>query len=101
MWSEAPGKHSFKSYTYEKLKEEMLSFACEPPYMSTYEQVKWARQCHSSVSVLEYDARYRKFATSYCKTHKETACMSAFNSSQRTTISTLFSDTKSKHEKRN
>ena len=37
---------------------EILSFACKSRYMSTYDLVKWARQCHSSVSVHAYDARY-------------------------------------------
>ena len=33
-------KHGFKTYMYDKLKEEMLSLASEAPYMSTYELVK-------------------------------------------------------------
>ena len=37
VWQESQGKHGINEYTYDKLKEEMLSFASEPAHMSTYE----------------------------------------------------------------
>ena len=88
------GAH-WRATRYDKLDEEMLSFATEPPFMSAYKPVKRARQCHGNVSVHTYDARYRKFTT--IATAQTTTIRSGWHSSPRTTISTLCYGMRSRH----
>ena len=64
--SEVRGKYGFNyGYIHEPLKEEMSSFVVDLAFMHVHELIKWARQCHSNLSVHEYDARYQKLLTSY------------------------------------
>lgn len=60
VWSQIKGKRGFKTYTYDKLKDEIYRFVLEGEKISTDELVKWAKQCHPNVSVHGYDCRYKK-----------------------------------------
>lgn len=55
------GKRGFKTYTYDKLKEEMMEYAAYFPFISTQELIEWAKVCHTNVSIHGFDATYRKF----------------------------------------
>lgn len=62
VWDQCRGKGGFKTYTYDKLKEEMMEYATDFPMISTQELIEWAKTCHSNnVSIHAYDTTYRKF----------------------------------------
>lgn len=61
IWHEVKGKRGFKTYTYEKLSEELSDYAAMFPYMSTQEIVDWIKDCHSNISLHSYTATYKKF----------------------------------------
>ena len=58
------GRRSFKTYDYNKLKNDIYDFVCESDTMiSTEELINWAKTAHNNVSIHDFDARYRKFIT--------------------------------------
>ena len=61
IWEEVGGKRSFKTYTYEKLYNELSEYATNFPLMSTQEIIDWVRNCHNNVSLHAYSATYKKF----------------------------------------
>ena len=61
VWDQCRGRKGFKTYTYDKSKEEMMEYAADFPLISTQELINWARACHSNVSFHAFDATYRKF----------------------------------------
>lgn len=61
VWSEVRGKRSFRSYDYNKLKLELDVLLESPPWATTYKFIKWTRQCHPTISIHAYNARYKKF----------------------------------------
>ena len=61
LWHEVKGKRGFKTYTYEKLSEELIDFAESYPFMSTQEIIDWVQECHSNISVHAYTSTYKKF----------------------------------------
>ena len=63
IWHEVKGQRGFKTYTYEKLSDELSKYDTteEFPYLSTQEIVNWIRECHSNISVHAYTATYKKF----------------------------------------
>lgn len=61
LWHEVKGKRGFKTYTYEKLSEELIDFAESYPFMSTQERIDWVQECHSNISVHAYTSTYKKF----------------------------------------
>lgn len=61
VWDQCKSKFEFKTYTYDRLKEEMKEYAADFPKMSTQELIEWAKTCHGKISILAYDATYRKF----------------------------------------
>ena len=56
------GRRGFKTYTFDKLKEELRGYAYNYPILSTQEIIDWAKACHFNLSVHAYDARYKTFA---------------------------------------
>ena len=66
------GKKGFKTYTYEKLKNEIYNFVPEEKegMINTEELINWANKCHSNVSIHAFDSRYRKFIT-HIKQHPD------------------------------
>ena len=71
IWSQVRGQKGFKYYTYEKLKEELYSYAQDAPFISTQEIISWARECHPNVSVHAYDSTYKKFITHTSNSHTD------------------------------
>ena len=63
VWDQVRGKNGFKTYTYEKLKDEIYKFSPDNDMINTKELIEWAKKCHSRVSIHAFDARYRKFIT--------------------------------------
>ena len=61
VWHHCRNKKRFKSYTYNKLKQELSEYGSSFPMMSTQELVDWAKACHPNVSIHAHDATYRKF----------------------------------------
>ena len=46
IWYEVKGKRGFKTYTYEKLSDELVEYSSDYPFMSTQEIVDWIKACH-------------------------------------------------------
>ena len=63
VWDQVRGKHGFKTYTCEKLKDEIYKFVPDDELINTRELIDWAKKCHNNVSIHAFDARYRKFIT--------------------------------------
>ena len=63
VWDQVRGKRGFKTYTYDKLKNEIYEYVAEGEMISTDELINWAKECHDNVSIHAFDARYRKFIT--------------------------------------
>ena len=65
VWDQVRDKKGFKSYNYEKLKNEIYDFVPEDRdgKITTEELINWAKKCHNNVSIHAYDARYKKFVT--------------------------------------
>ena len=61
IWHEVKGKRGFKTYTYEKLSEELIDYCDMYPFMSTQEIIDWVKDCHNNISVHAYMATYKKF----------------------------------------
>ena len=63
VWSQIKNKRVFKTYSYNKLKNEILRYVDDPKTgTSTFELINWAKT-HSNVSVHAFDARYKTFFT--------------------------------------
>lgn len=77
VWHQIRGKHGFKTYTYEKLKNEIYNYVAEGDMINTQELINWVNDCHTNVSIHAFDSRYRKFIT-----HT--------NSNSRTNISLVY-----------
>lgn len=60
FWDQVKGKRGFKTYTYEKLKNEIYKYV-NGTMISTEELINWTKDCHSNVSIHAFDSRYRKF----------------------------------------
>ena len=63
VWDQVKGKKGFKTYDYNKLRDELYSFAHNEPAIDTEELIEWAKSCHTNVSIHAYDSTYRKFKT--------------------------------------
>ena len=63
VWDQVRAKNGFKTYTYEKLRDEIYEFVPEDEMINTRELIDWAKKCHTNVSIHAFDARYRKFIT--------------------------------------
>ena len=61
LWHEVKGKRGFKTYTYEKLSEELVEYADMYPFMSIQEIIDWIKNCHSNISLHAYSCSYKKF----------------------------------------
>lgn len=72
VWDQVQGKRGFKTYTYEKLKNEIYDFVPEDREgkITTEELINWANKCHNNVSIHAYDSRYKKFIT-HIKQHPD------------------------------
>ena len=51
IWSQVWGKRGFKTYTYEKLSEELVEYADMFPFMDTSQIIDWIKNCHSNISL--------------------------------------------------
>ena len=60
VWSQVKIKMGFKSYDYDRLKNEIYSYVYKPPMVNTEELIQWARECHTKVSIHAFDATYKK-----------------------------------------
>lgn len=60
VWDQVKGKRGFKTYTYEKLKNEIYKYV-NGTMINTEELINWTKDCHSNVSIHAFDSRYRKF----------------------------------------
>ena len=63
VWNQVKGQRGFKSYTYDKLKNEIYKYVAEGNMINSDELINWAKECHANVSIHAFDARYRKFIT--------------------------------------
>ena len=69
IWDQVKGKPGFRSYTYEKLKAEIMSYATidvlglTEPQLCTEDIINWAKECHPNVSIHGFDMTYTKFAS--------------------------------------
>ena len=63
IWDQVRGQRGFKTYTYDKLKEEIYDYVPEGDMISTEELIDWAKVCHNNVSIHAFDCRYKKFIT--------------------------------------
>ena len=63
VWDQVRGHKGFKTYDYDKLKQELYSYAPDSPKMNTDELIQWAKECHQNVSIHAYDSTYKKFVT--------------------------------------
>ena len=63
VWDQVRGQHGFKTYDYNKLRDELYRYVVEGEMISTGELIKWARECHDNVSIHAFDSRYKKFIT--------------------------------------
>lgn len=63
VWDQVRGQRGFKTYDYDKLKNEIYKYVPESEMISTEEPINWAKACHDNVSIHAYDSRYRKFVT--------------------------------------
>ena len=61
VWDQVRGQRGFKTYTYEKLKDEIYEYVPEGDMISTEELINWAKACHDNVSIHAFDSRYKKF----------------------------------------
>lgn len=60
VWNQCRGRKGFKTYTYDKLKEEIMDYTADFPMISTQELIEWLKVCHTNVSIHAYDARYHE-----------------------------------------
>lgn len=63
VWNQVRGKRGFKTYTYDKLKNEIYNFVPEGDKVSTEELINWAKASHPNVSIHAFDCRYKRFIT--------------------------------------
>ena len=62
IWDAIKNKRGFRRYTFDKLKEEIYTHIIDPPMISTYEMISWAKDHHpNTVSIHAFDCRYKKF----------------------------------------
>lgn len=62
LWDQVKGRKGFKTYDYNKLKNELYSYVPEGDEMvSTEEIIKLSDECHQNVAVHAFDSRYRNF----------------------------------------
>ena len=63
LWHEIKGRRGFKTYTYEKLSDELAYYDTtgEFPLLSTQEIVNWMKAKHSNISLHAYTCTYKKF----------------------------------------
>lgn len=61
VWDQVRGKRGFKTFTYEKLRDEIYKFVPDDEMTNTKELIEWAKNCHNNISIHAFDARYRKF----------------------------------------
>ena len=61
IWHEVKGKRGFKTYTYEKLSNELVEYSSDYPFMSTQEIVDWIKGCQNNISLHAYTTTYKKF----------------------------------------
>ena len=63
IWREVKGRRGFKTYTYEKLSDELSKYDTteEFPFLSSQEIVNWIRECHGNISLHAYTCTYQKF----------------------------------------
>ena len=61
LWDQVRGKRGFKTYDYNKFKDEIYEFVPEGDMINTAELINWAKACHNNVSIHAFDSRYKKF----------------------------------------
>ena len=61
VWDQVRGKPGFKTYDYNKLKDEMYEYVPEGDMINTEELINWTKACHDNVSIRAFDSRYRNF----------------------------------------
>ena len=61
VWHQCCSRKRFRTYSYDKLQQELSECVACFPLMSTRELVEWARACHPNVSIHAYDPKDRKF----------------------------------------
>ena len=68
VWDQVRSQKGFRTYDYDKLKDELYSYAPDSPKINTEELINWAKECHPNVSIHAYDSTYKKFVThtNYC-----------------------------------
>ena len=62
VWDQVRGSRGFKTYSYEKLKNEIYMYVPEGDMISTEELTNWAKT-HDNISIHAFDCRHRKFIT--------------------------------------
>ena len=71
VWDQVRGRKGFKTYTYDKLKNEIYDYIPEGDMINTEQLIEWAKNCHKNVSIHAFDSMYRKFVSftnSYTRT---------------------------------
>ena len=63
VWDQVRGQKGFRTYNYNKLKDELYSYAPDNPWINTEELINWAKECHTNVSIHAFDSTYKKFVT--------------------------------------
>lgn len=63
VWDQVQGRRGFKTYTYDKLKNEIYDYVPEGEMISTDELINWASERHDNVSIHAFDSRFKKFIT--------------------------------------
>ena len=67
IWDQCRGKRGFRSYDYNKLRDELNQFTFLKDIknygMNTSEIIDWIKECHPNVSLHAFDAKYEKFCT--------------------------------------
>ena len=61
IWSQVRGQRGFKTYTCEKLCEELVEYADMFPSMDTSQIIDWIKNCHHNISLHAYTCTYKKF----------------------------------------
>lgn len=67
IWDQCRGKRGFRSYDYNKLRDELNQFTFLKDVknygMNTSEIIDWIKECHPNVSLHAFDAKYENFCT--------------------------------------
>ena len=67
IWDQVRGKPGFKTYDYNKLKDEVYKYVDGDEKISTQELIDWVKTCHTNVSIHAFDCRYKNFVSHIAK----------------------------------